>query len=46
MAGQILASVAIDHFGLFGLAAHPATPLRLVGTVLLLAGAATFTLAR
>src|SRR5438309_1080144 len=40
VAGQVLASVVLDHFGLVGFAVHPATPWRLVGVGLLLAGAA------
>lgn len=36
--GQMLASLAFDHFGLFGLARQPADPLRLLGALLLVAG--------
>ena len=39
VAGQIVASVALDHFGLVGFATHPATPWRLFGVALLLTGA-------
>ncbi len=38
IAGQILASVALDHFGLLGFTPHPASIWRVVGVVLLLAG--------
>ena len=37
--GQILTSVALDHFGLVGFAVHPISPWRAVGVGLLLAGA-------
>ncbi len=37
--GQILASVALDHFGLVGFAVHPVSLRRVGGVVLLLAGA-------
>ena len=36
--GQILASIAIDHVGLFRVAAQEATPLRLLGALLIIAG--------
>ena len=38
--GQILTSVALDHFGLVGFDVHPVSPWRAVGVGLLLAGAA------
>jgi transporter family-2 protein len=38
LTGQVLASIAIDHFGLFGVAAQEATPLRLLGAALIVAG--------
>ncbi|MCF8034894.1 MAG: DMT family transporter [Desulfarculaceae bacterium] len=38
VAGQMAASLAFDHFGLFGLARQPADPLRLLGALLLVAG--------
>jgi transporter family-2 protein len=38
VAGQMLTSVAFDHFGLFGLEAHTLTPVRAVGAALLIAG--------
>jgi len=38
--GQILTSVILDHYGLVGFQNHPVTPWRVVGVVLLLAGAA------
>ncbi|KAK49327.1 hypothetical protein BG58_13055 [Caballeronia jiangsuensis] len=37
---NLVASVAIDHFGLIGVAEHPITWLRLLGTVLMVAGVA------
>lgn len=37
--GQMLGSLAFDHFGLLGLAQHPASPIRLVGAGLLILGA-------
>lgn len=36
--GQMLASLAFDHFALFGLAQHPADATRILGAVLLIAG--------
>ena len=36
----VAASVAIDHFGLVGFAPHSAGPMRLLGTVLMIAGVA------
>jgi bacterial/archaeal transporter family-2 protein len=38
--GQILTSVLLDHYGLVGFARNPVSPWRVVGVVLLLAGAA------
>ena len=38
IAGQVLAAVTMDHFGAFGLAAHPVSAARLAGAVLLIAG--------
>lgn len=38
VAGQILAALALDHWGLLRLPVHPATPARLLGAVLVLAG--------
>jgi len=40
VAGQILTSVVLDHYGLVGFAVHPASLRRLAGVALLLAGAA------
>lgn len=37
MAGQILASLLLDHFGLFGLAQRPMTTPRALGALLLIA---------
>lgn len=34
--GQMMAGVGIDHFGLLGVAQHPASPARLVGAALLI----------
>ncbi|MET3926368.1 uncharacterized membrane protein YdcZ (DUF606 family) [Devosia sp. 2618] len=36
--GQMLASIAIDHFGVLGTTQHSAGPVRIVGALLLLAG--------
>jgi len=38
VAGQMLASMAYDHFGAFGLEKHAASPTRLIGAALLVAG--------
>jgi transporter family-2 protein len=38
IAGQMFVSVVLDQFGLVGFAARPATPLRLLGALLLVAG--------
>ncbi len=38
VAGQMLASLAFDHFGWMGLARQPIDPTRLVGAVLLVGG--------
>ena len=38
VAGQMLASVAFDHFGLMGLATHPINAPRVLGAALLVAG--------
>lgn len=38
IAGQVLASLILDHYGLIGFSAHPIHPLRLAGAGLLLAG--------
>lgn len=40
IAGQLLMSVVLDHFGLVGFAVHPISALRVLGIVLLIAGAA------
>ena len=37
--GQMLGSLAFDHFGLLGLPQHPASPIRLAGAALLIFGA-------
>ncbi len=38
--GQILASLALDHFGLIGFETHPLSLPRILGAILLLAGVA------
>ncbi|QWG21478.1 DMT family transporter [Bradyrhizobium sediminis] len=38
VAGQMAAAIALDHFGAFGLAAHPVSISRLAGAALLIAG--------
>jgi len=38
LTGQVLGSIVIDHFGLFRVAAQDATPLRLLGALLIVAG--------
>ena len=40
VAGQVVTSVVLDHFGLVGFAVHPLNFWRGVGVALLLAGAA------
>jgi transporter family-2 protein len=37
---NLVASVAIDHFGLIGVAEHPLSWLRALGTLLMVAGVA------
>jgi transporter family-2 protein len=36
--GQMIASMVIDHFGLFGVSEHAVSPLRILGVALLLGG--------
>ncbi len=38
--GQLLSSLAFDHFGLFGMQQQPLTAVRLIGAACLVAGAA------
>lgn len=38
LTGQVIASIIIDHFGLFRVAVQEATPLRLLGALLIVAG--------
>jgi|SRR5690242_3823305 len=38
IAGQVLAAIALDHFGAFGLAPHPISVARLAGAALLIVG--------
>ena len=40
VAGQVVAALVIDYFGLFGLEAREATPGRILGVALVLVGAA------
>ncbi|MGH9647341.1 MAG: DMT family transporter, partial [Bryobacteraceae bacterium] len=39
VAGQMIGSLAFDHFGLLGVPVHPANMVRLTGAALLVAGA-------
>ena len=38
VAGQMLGSLALDHYGWVGFAQHPVSPLRLVGAALIVGG--------
>jgi transporter family-2 protein len=38
IAGQMIASLVLDHYGLVGYSRHPVTPGRIIGTLLLLSG--------
>jgi transporter family-2 protein len=38
LAGQALASLVVDHFGMVGFVEHPATPGRILGLALIAAG--------
>ncbi len=38
LTGQVVASIVVDHFGLFRVAVQEATPLRLLGALLIIAG--------
>jgi transporter family-2 protein len=38
IAGQMIASLVLDHYGLAGYARHPVNPARIIGTILLLSG--------
>jgi bacterial/archaeal transporter family-2 protein len=38
--GQMIGSLAFDHFGAFGIPQHSANPLRLAGAALLVLGVA------
>ncbi len=40
IAGQLVASIVIDHFGWIGYVVHPISPGRIVGAILLLVGVA------
>lgn len=46
IAGQMVASILIDHFGMLHAPLFPATPLRLVGAILVAAGAAIMTIGK
>ncbi|MCU0734862.1 MAG: DMT family transporter [Methylotetracoccus sp.] len=43
LAGQLIAALVLDHYGLLGLSVHPLSLWRVVGTILLLAGVALIT---
>ena len=38
VAGQLLAAIVLDHYGLMGFSIHPANGWRLLGTALIIAG--------
>jgi len=38
VAGQMVAGIAMDHFGMFGLAQHPVSVSRLAGIALVIGG--------
>lgn len=38
IAGQMIASLVLDYYGVVGYARHPVTPARIIGTILLLCG--------
>jgi transporter family-2 protein len=40
LTGQVIASITIDHFGLFGVPVQPASIPRLLGAVLIIIGVA------
>jgi bacterial/archaeal transporter family-2 protein len=40
LAGQVIASIMIDHFGLFGVAVQPASIPRILGALLIIVGVA------
>jgi transporter family-2 protein len=40
LAGQVIASIIIDHFGLFGITVQPASLPRLLGALLIIVGVA------
>jgi transporter family-2 protein len=40
VAGQMIASLAVDHYGWVGFAVHPINPVRLLGAVLVVGGVA------
>ena len=40
LAGQVIASMAIDHFGLFGVSVQPASIPRVLGALLIIVGVA------
>jgi transporter family-2 protein len=40
LAGQVIASIVIDHFGLLGVTVQPASIPRLLGALLIIVGVA------
>ena len=40
LAGQVIASIVIDHLGLFGVPEHPASIVRVLGALLIIVGVA------
>ena len=46
IAGQVVTSMLLDHFGLFGVPVHPASSARLIGILLVIAGVAVMFLSR
>ena len=40
LAGQVMASIVIDHFGLFGIPVQPASIPRILGALLIIVGVA------
>ena len=38
VAGQLVAAIVLDHYGLLGFSQHPANPWRLLGAMLIMAG--------
>ena len=42
VAGQLLAAMAIDHYGLFGVTVHAIDPVRVIGIALVFAGVVVY----